>query len=165
MTRQLPRPAALILIVVVALTAAACGRDSGETTITATGTGGEFSFGSPARAADADRTIEIQTTDNLTFEPADITVTAGETITFRLINHGSLVHDFTLGDEATQDEHEAEMAGMEGMAHDDPNVVVIPAGETAELTWTFVDVGTVLIGCHQPGHYATGMTGLITVEG
>ena len=57
------------------------------------------------------------------------------------------------------------MSGMDGMAHDEPNVATIAPGETVELTWTFGDEGTVLIGCHQPGHYAAGMTGLITVEG
>jgi len=69
-----------------------------------------------------------------------------------------------LGDQNAQDEHEAEMAEMSGMAHDEPNVVTIPAGGTAELTWRFGEDGTVLIGCHQPGHYAAGMTGRITIE-
>jgi uncharacterized cupredoxin-like copper-binding protein len=54
---------------------------------------------------------------------------------------------------------------MEGMAHDQPNVVTIPAGETIELSWTFTEAGTVLIGCHQPGHYAGGMKGQISVKG
>lgn len=164
MTKLLTRTAAPILIIAVALTVAACGQDTGETTTTET-TGSEFAFGSPADAADADRVVEIQTSDALTFEPADITVAAGETVTFRLTNEGAVVHDFTLGDQATQDEHETEMSEMDGMDHDEPNVATIPAGETVELTWTFGDEGTVLIGCHQPGHYEAGMTGRITVEG
>jgi uncharacterized cupredoxin-like copper-binding protein len=40
-------------------------------------------------------------------------------------------------------------------------VATIPTGETVELTWTFGDEGTILIGCH----HAAGMTGRITVEG
>jgi uncharacterized cupredoxin-like copper-binding protein len=164
MTRLLTRAAAPTLILALALTVAACGQETGETTTPET-TESEFAFGSPADAADADRVIEIQTTDALIFEPADITVAPGETVTFRLSNDGALVHDFTLGDQATQDEHEAEMSEMDGMAHDEPNVATIPAGETVELTWTFGDEGTVLVGCHQPGHYAAGMTGRITVEG
>ena len=164
MTRLLTRAAAPALILALTLTMAACGQDSGQTTNPET-TGSEFAFGSPADAADADRVIEIQTTDALAFEPAVITVAAGETVTFRLSNEGALAHDFTLGDQATQDEHEAEMSEMGGMAHDEPNVATIPAGETVELTWTFGGEGTVLVGCHQPGHYAAGMTGRITVEG
>jgi uncharacterized cupredoxin-like copper-binding protein len=164
MTRLLTRAAAPTLILALALTIAACGQETGGTTTPAT-TESEFAFGSPADSADAVRLIEIQTTDALTFEPADITVAAGETVTFRLSNDGAVIHDFTLGDQATQDAHEAEMSEMGGMAHDEPNVATIPAGDTVELIWTFGDEGTVLIGCHQPGHYAAGMTGRITVEG
>ncbi|MEX2324028.1 MAG: plastocyanin/azurin family copper-binding protein [Acidimicrobiia bacterium] len=164
MTRLLTRAAAPTLILALALTVAACGQETGDTT-TPEPTGSEFAFGSPANAADADRVIEIRTSDDLRFEPADITVAPGETVTFRLTNDGAVDHDFTLGDQATQDRHEAEMSEMAGMAHDEPNVATIPAGETVELTWTFGVGGTVLIGCHQPGHYAAGMTGRITVEG
>ena len=164
MTKLLTRGAAPILIIALALAVAACGQETGETTTTGTA-GTEFVFGSPADAADADRVVEIQTTDALTFEPADITVAAGETVTFRLTNDGAVVHDFTLGDQATQDEHETEMSEMGGMGHDEPNLAIVPPGETVELTWTFGGEGTVLVGCHQPGHYAAGMTGRITVEG
>jgi uncharacterized cupredoxin-like copper-binding protein len=164
MKRLLTRAAAPSLILALTLTVAACGQENIETTTPET-TESEFAFGSPADAADADRVIEIQTTDALIFEPADITVAPGETVTFRLSNDGAVVHDFTLGDQATQDQHEAEMSEMNRMAHDEPNVTTIPAGETVELTWTFGNEGTVLVGCHQPGHYAAGMTGQITVEG
>jgi uncharacterized cupredoxin-like copper-binding protein len=158
------RAAAATLILVLALTVAACGQETGGTTDPESTTESEFAFGSPADAADADRVIEIQTTDALRFEPADLTVAPGETVTFRLTNDGALVHDFTLGDQAIQDE-DAEMSEMGGMAHDEPNVTTVPAGETVELTWIFAEEGTVLVGCHQPGHYGAGMTGRITVEG
>ena len=128
----------------------------------------DFNFGEPADAAEADRVIEIDANDNLTFDASEITVSAGETITFRITNTGTIAHDFTLGDQETQDKHEAEMAEMtengETMSHDDPNAVVLAAGETKELTWHFSEAGTVLIGCHQPGHYAAGMAGAVTIE-
>jgi uncharacterized cupredoxin-like copper-binding protein len=125
------------------------------------------SFGEPAEAADADRVVEMTAHDDFSFDPAQITVTAGETITFRVTNVGNLPHDFTLGDEAAQEQHEAEMSEMdEGgeMAHDAPNVLSLPPGETHELTWHFTEPGTVLIGCHEIGHYAAGMIATITVE-
>lgn len=161
------RVALAAAVTMLLLLVAACGGDtsSATTTVSDDDTSSEFAFGEPADPADADRTIEIAALDSFAFEPAELTVTAGETVTFRIVNDGSLVHDFTLGDQATQDEHEAEMAEMEGMAHDQPNVVTIPAGETIELSWTFTEAGTVLIGCHQPGHYAGGMKGQISVEG
>ena len=113
--------------------------------------------------------IEIAAYDDFTFGPEEITVTAGETVTFVVTNVGNLPHDFTLGDEETQDIHEAEMAEMAGMAasdmaHADPNAVVVAAGETAELTWHFSESGTFVMGCHQPGHYAAGMKGVVQVD-
>ncbi len=126
-----------------------------------------FSFGSPADASDADRVIELDANDDFTFSPAEIAVSAGETITFVITNTGNLPHDFTLGDQHTQDEHAAEMAAMMadgGMAHDDPNAVIVDPGETKELTWHFSEAGTFIIGCHQPGHYDAGMVGSVNVD-
>jgi uncharacterized cupredoxin-like copper-binding protein len=50
------------------------------------------------------------------------------------------------------------------MMHEEPNAMTINPGETNELTWHFTEPGTVLIGCHQVGHYAGGMKATITVE-
>ncbi len=127
----------------------------------------ESSFGSPADASDADRVIEVDANDDFTFGPAEILVSAGETITFVVTNTGNLPHDFTLGDQHAQDEHAAEMAEMMAggeMAHDDPNAVVVEPGATKELTWHFSEAGAFMIGCHQPGHYAAGMVGSVDVE-
>ena len=160
-----PTRRALLLFTFVSLLLLACGGPEASTTgIFPDANQSEFGFGEPADAANSDRVVEIDTTDDLTFIPADLKVTAGETITFRIVNEGTIVHDFTLGDQATQDEHAEEMAEMEGMAHDQPNTVTVAAGETKELTWTFTRPGAVLIGCHQPGHYEAGMTGQVSVE-
>ena len=151
------------VLIGLALVATACSGGGTESTTTLDPSQSEFPFGSPADRSDADRTVEIAATDSLVFDPAEVTVAPGETITFRIVNTGSLIHDFTLGDQAAQDEHEAEMRGMEGMAHDAPNVVTVAVGETSELTWTFSETGTVLIGCHQLGHYDAGMKGQVIV--
>lgn len=120
--------------------------------------------GEPADPADADRVVEIVAGDDLRFDPDTIAVSPGEVVTFRVTNAGSIVHDFTVGDEETQAEHEAEMAEMPGMAHDEPNLLTLDPGETAELTWRFTTPGTVLLGCHQPGHYAGGMVATVDVR-
>lgn len=126
---------------------------------------GDFSWGSPAEAAEAARTIEIQADDDFTFDPAAVDVAAGETVTFRVSNVGQLDHDFTLGDAEAQQTHAEEMAEMDGMDHGsaEPNSMTIPPGETVETTWTFTQPGEILIGCHVPGHYESGMRGTVTI--
>lgn len=121
-----------------------------------------FAFGQPAESSSADRTIEVDANDDLTFSPDQLEISAGETIQFVITNSGVIPHDFTLGDQEAQEAHEEEMAEG-GMEHSDPNAVVLEPGETKTLTWKFIEAGTVLIGCHQPGHYAGGMTGTIDV--
>jgi uncharacterized cupredoxin-like copper-binding protein len=121
-----------------------------------------------AALAVPDRTIQIETTDQLRFSPDQINVRKGETVAFVIINSGNLPHEFVIGDEAVQAEHEAEMAsGKEDMNEmgDKPYAVDVPAGDTVTLVYTFDEEGTTLIGCHVPGHYGAGMKGTITVEG
>ena len=174
----------LALFFVIGLVAAACSSDDGsdaasdaaaETTMAEDMEmegeeehSEEFAFGDPMEAADADRVIEITAKDDFTFDPASVTITAGETVTFQVTNVGAIPHDFVLGDAHMQDEHEAEMAEMSGddMAmHDEPNAFVLEPGETKEMTWHMTEGGEILFGCHQPGHYQAGMKGTVTVEG
>ncbi|MEO6577976.1 MAG: plastocyanin/azurin family copper-binding protein [Candidatus Limnocylindria bacterium] len=125
-----------------------------------------FAWGEPAEASQADRVVEVTMLDSLTFEPASIEVKVGETITFKLINAGKIPHDFTLGDEATQDEHDADMAsGMPGMGQEEPNAMTLDPGATGEMTWHFTAPESILFGCHIPGHYAGGMVGSMMITG
>jgi uncharacterized cupredoxin-like copper-binding protein len=80
-------------------------------------------------------------------------------------NQGSNPHEFVLGDEAVQMQHEGQMSSdgsMHGMDMDLPALTLTP-GETKETTVTFDEPGTILYGCHEPGHYDGGMVGTITV--
>lgn len=61
------------------------------------------------------RDIAISMDDTLRFDPAEVTVGAGEVVRFVLTNTGAATHDFLIGDQATQEEHGAEMAA--GMTH------------------------------------------------
>lgn len=156
-----------LLAALIGLAVVACGDSSTEADDHEDDMEMTTGFGEPAEAADADRVIEMTAHDDFTFDPAQISVTAGDTITFRVTNVGNLPHDFTIGDEASQEKHEAEMTEMDEsgeMAHNEPNVLSLPPGETHELTWHFTEPGTVLIGCHEIGHYAAGMIATITVE-
>jgi uncharacterized cupredoxin-like copper-binding protein len=65
--------------------------------------------------AEQPRDIAISMDDTLRFDPAEITVGAGEVVRFVLTNTGAATHDFLIGDLETQEEHGAEMAA--GMMH------------------------------------------------
>jgi uncharacterized cupredoxin-like copper-binding protein len=137
-----------LVLIAIALLLAACSGGGGSTSPT---------------ASDGPRTIDVTMTDDLAFEPGSLTVSTGETVTFRLHNAGQTLHEFYLGDEAAQAEHEAEMAEM-GMAHGDESGIGVEPGATGNLEYTFTDAGELLVGCHQPGHYAGGMRATIQVE-
>jgi uncharacterized cupredoxin-like copper-binding protein len=108
---------------------------------------------------DGPREIEIVAADDLRFTPASVTGTAGETVTFVVRNEGQMPHDFVLGNEREQDEHES---GGGHAGHDDSAMTVEP-GATERLTWTFAAERGLLFACHQPGHYEAGMVGAIEI--
>lgn len=136
------------LIIAVTLGFTACGNGESATSPTAT------------------KTIDVAMTDN-EFIPGSFDVTTGQKVVFRFINDGKLDHEALLGTEAEQADHEAEMGGgtsMKGMVHGGvAEAVTVKPGETATLTRTFDTVDTMIIGCHEPGHYAAGMKATINV--
>ena len=141
----------------------ACGGGGGADT-----SSGQDGLGAPADAASATRTVEIRAGNDLRFQPDNVQVKVGDTVTFHVVNVATVEHDFTLGDESEQAQHEKEMKSMSsgGDMHvmgDSANAIHIPAGQSKDLTWKFTKAGTTLFGCHEPGHYDSGMKGTITV--
>lgn len=118
------------------------------------------SAGSPAASATR---VEVKLSDALQMDPAVITLKAGSPVTFVVTNAGAIDHEFVVGDQQAQDDHEKEMAAMP-MTMDEPNAISVKAGTTKELTYTFKDPGTYLAGCHVAGHYLAGMKATITVQ-
>jgi len=148
------------------------------------GGGKSFTFGEPAPAAKATRTVEVVLKD-IAFEPQSLKVKAGETVRFVLINKGQLPHEFNLGDKAMHAEHQKEMVAMQGKlftaginhegmdhgqmnhgdhGHDAGNTVLVQPGQRAELTWTFRQSAPIEFACNVPGHYQAGMVGPLTIE-
>lgn len=125
--------------------------------------GATTAFGVPGDPDHTDRVIEIAALDTLRFDPDAIQIPVGTVVTFR-VRGASAPHDFTVGDQATQDEHEGEMASGGMMTHQENFATHVPADETAELTWKFTVAGTFEFACHIPGHYGAGMRGEITVS-
>ena len=127
------------------------------------GAGATASPSAPAASASAaPQRIEVTLTDGFKIELVSATVPAGVPVTFVVTNAGAINHEFYLGDEAAQAEHEEEMMAG-GMRHDEPDGISVKPGETIELTHTFDEPGETLAGCHEPGHYDAGMKAAITV--
>jgi len=118
-----------------------------------------------ASASPAATRIEVTLNDSFTIEPASMAVLAGVPVTFVVTNAGAIAHEFYLGGEAAQAEHEEEMMAAGGMRHDEPEGIGVDPGETKELTFTFEEPGETLAGCHEAGHYAAGMKAVVTVSG
>lgn len=133
---------AVLPVALLGLALSACGADSAASATTVPDGG----------------SIAVTMTD-IAFDTDAVQVPAGATVEFRFTNDGKVPHDAFVGDEAAQQEHEAEMAGMPaGHAHDmGTEGVTVQPGETEVLTYTFEQPGEVQIGCHQKGHYAAGM--------
>lgn len=109
------------------------------------------------------RTVDV-TMKNVAFDPATLSVTKGETVTFRFTNADAVLHDAFVGTAAEQAEHEKQVTSGGGHGHgDDANAVEVPPGKTVSLTHTFDGAGTVEVGCHEPGHYGAGMKIVVTV--
>jgi len=158
----------------------------GTTQVWAAGTHGgghgeKSVIGVPGKAAEVDRTIEINMFDNY-YEPENITVSQGETIRFVIKNVGELVHEFSIGTAAMHVAHEKEMMMMmehgalgidkinhemmkmdmgngKTMEHNDPNSILLEPGKSGEIVWKFSAAGALEFACNVPGHYDAGMTG------
>lgn len=148
------------LMLAVAVAAAAC--SSGTSSSPAAPTAASPTPATSAVSAGGVRDIAVTLTDALRFEPATFEVKAGERVGFMVTNAGKIRHEFFIGDEDAQREHEAEMASM-GMAHDEENGISVDPGQTKQLEVTFDAPGETLVGCHEPGHYAGGMRATITI--
>lgn len=142
-------------------------------------------IGEPGEPGQVSRTIEITMRDNY-YEPEKLEVKAGETIRFVIRNQGEFLHEFNIGTAEMHAKHQEEMAVMmehgmitptkidhermkmdhgsgHGMSHDDPNSVLLEPGQSAELIWKFAKAENLEFACNVPGHYDSGMMGLVHV--
>ena len=126
---------------------------------------GGGSHGSHGSTATPSLTVDVTMRD-ISYEPTTLSVKAGETVKFVFRNEGQIRHDAFLGDEEAQADHEKEMrkegsGGMDG--HHSGDAVTVDPGGLGSLTHTFKAGDVLVIGCHEPGHYAAGMKIAVTV--
>ena len=83
-----------------------------------------------------------ETEDGMSFEPAVITVEAGDEVTFVIKNAGTVDHEF-----------ESIAEGEAGIEE-----IIIPPGRSRRVNWTAPDEpGSFPVYCDLPGHRAAGM--------
>jgi uncharacterized cupredoxin-like copper-binding protein len=126
-----------------------------------------FGAGQPGDAKHAARTVEVTATDaegHMTFAPDRLALAKGEQVRFNIRNVGVLEHEFVIGDKAENAEHAKMMAEMPDMKHNDANAVTIAAGKSATLVWRFSKAGAFEFACLIPGHYESGMHGVVNVK-
>jgi uncharacterized cupredoxin-like copper-binding protein len=125
---------------------------------------------SPPAADGTGPVIDVTMVDNA-YQPAQISIRKGQTVTLRFKNTGTAAHEAVIGDPATQTRHETEMTANPGaMDHGSATApatasdaaITIEPGRTGDLTHTFTESGPLLIGCHEPTHWAAGMKATIT---
>src|SRR5437899_296601 len=115
------------------------------------------------KAASDVRVVQVTMKDN-TFSPAQVAVAKGETVRFEFTNKGTVTHEALLGDEMAQDDHEKAMGDDMNMQHGNADNVTVKPNKTASITHTFNEPDSVLIGCHESGHYMSGMKMAVTVS-
>jgi len=156
---SIPISSTLVLLAGLAgiTTAAANGQHAG-------GHGHDSSnIGKPGVEKRVTRTINVEMTDAMKFEPAAVSVRKGETIHFVVHNGGKLRHEFVLGTDKTLKEHAEQMKKFPGMEHDEPNMASVQPGQIGHVIWQFTSSGKVPFACLQAGHFDAGMKGTVSV--
>jgi uncharacterized cupredoxin-like copper-binding protein len=119
-----------------------------------------FPGGLALRAGDGPRVVELRMRYS-SFAPARFDASPGETVRIVVRNDDPIDHEFILGDDEVQRVHEA---GTEAHHPPRPGEMSVPAGTTRVTTYTFEETGSLIFGCHVPGHYAYGMRGRVMVS-
>jgi uncharacterized cupredoxin-like copper-binding protein len=121
-------------------------------------------FGRAADPKKARRTVRVAMSDDMRFQPAELTVKRGEIVRFIPLNKGKVLHEMVLGTAEDLKAHAELMKKHPGMEHDEPHMAHVAPGKSGEIGWQFTKVGEFHFGCLIPGHFEAGMVGKITVK-
>ena len=150
------------------------------------GHGGSVNIGKPGNASEVTRTLTITMTDNR-YSPENIEVKKGETVRFVMKNKGEFVHEFNIGtakmhkahrkemmmmvehgvlepDRINHERMKMDMGGGKTMEHNDPNSALLEPKKSAEIIWMFDTNAKLEFACNVPGHYESGMVGVISIH-
>ncbi|HEY3077732.1 MAG TPA: cupredoxin family protein [Burkholderiales bacterium] len=127
--------------------------------------GKETAFGRPGDPAKVDRTIMVEMRDPGEFSPSEITVKAGETVRFVVVNAGKHMHEMVLGTMQELEEHHEMMKQQKDMHHDEPHMAHVGPGKSGVIVWQFTKPGEFFYACLVEDHFELGMYGKIRVAG
>ncbi|MBL8099261.1 MAG: cupredoxin domain-containing protein [Anaerolineales bacterium] len=101
------------------------------------------------------------------YEPAEITIPAGQPVALTLTNSGAQEHDFVIKEiNVTGVEKEGDSGGAHHTHGSDVDFdlhISTSAGGTSKLTFTATEPGTYKIFCSIQGHEIAGMIGKLIV--
>ena len=115
--------------------------------------------------------LSLKATD-FRFEPASMEVMAGQQVTVRMDNQGTLEHDFVIQEipvEKTAAESEPEVGATAAHTMDDMEIepavhMGAMAGLSSSVTFVPTKPGTYEYFCAVPGHKEAGMVGTLIVQ-
>ena len=123
----------------------------------------ETPFGRAANPRRAARSVRVEMSDAMRFEPAAIRVMRGEVIRFVPANRGKVMHEMVIGTLADLKQHAELMRKYPHMQHEEAYMAHVAPGESGEIGWQFTRAGEFYFACLIPGHFEAGMIGRITV--
>lgn len=132
------------------------------------GHGPETAYGRPGDPNKPARVIAVtmrETDDGkMLFAPDNVVIKRGEQVRFKVVNSGALDHEMTVATRAENQKHKLQMEKHPDMEHDDPNAVRVAPKKSGEILWRFTKAGQFEFACLIPGHYESGMKGVIVVK-
>jgi uncharacterized cupredoxin-like copper-binding protein len=144
--------------------ALAHGEAHAASTAAATVSSEQHPWGRQGDPKKATRTLRVTMSDRMRFDPSQLTLKRGETVTFVVHNTGKLMHEFVIGTRAALQDHAALMKKHPGMEHDEPYMAHLAPGKIQRITWTFTEAGDFLAGCLVAGHWEAGMKAELHVK-
>ena len=124
----------------------------------------EKAYGRPGGASQASRSINLDISEKFRVTPADIAVKQGETILFVIKNSSKAAQRVALGTAADLKETAAMLKQFPKMEMNQPNLLEVKPGESAELLWQFTQAGTFNIACTAPACLAAAAVGKVVVD-
>ena len=125
----------------------------------------EQPFGRAADPKKAKRTVRIDMSDKMRFQPAEVRVKRGEVVRFVPHNSGQVLHEMVLGTMDELKQHAELMKKFPDMEHSEAHMAHVAPGKSGEIGWQFTRAGEFYYACLVPGHFEAGMVGKVIVTG